>query len=367
MISNQVTKIILPLLVGLLVLGGLTACAGPAPPPQAAESSQEASPQQLEQGSKIAIEDPWARESPGIMALSGITYMTFHNEGDVPDKLIAGKTDVAEAVEFHSHSTDENGVMRMRMVEGGVIDIPAGDSVTLEPGGLHIMLINLTQPLKKGDSFPFTLKFEEFGDVTLDVPITDVPLESNVMAEMTMEPPEVVGAIEEEATVAPTPTDTPPEPTSVPEEEERVTEDDLTEGETMASAGPAPTPRAPEDLKGGFFVNLTTDNIDRAAMAVGLATKVRKNTGKPVTIFMNTQGARLVDINIPQNVHKGGSTIHQMLQMFMDEDGVALVCPVCMKNVGGLSEDEVLPGVIIGTPEYTWSAMFAEDVTVISY
>jgi predicted peroxiredoxin len=128
-----------------------------------------------------------------------------------------------------------------------------------------------------------------------------------------------------------------------------------------------PTPRAPEDLKDGFFVNLTTDDIDRAAMAIGLATKVRKNTGKPVTIFMNTQGVRLVDINIPQNVHKSGSTIHQMLQMFMDEGGVALVCPVCMKNVGGLSEDEILPGVIIGTPEYTWSAMFAEGVTVISY
>jgi len=128
-----------------------------------------------------------------------------------------------------------------------------------------------------------------------------------------------------------------------------------------------PTPRAPEDLKGGFFVNLTTDDLDRAAMAVGLATKVRKNTGKPVTIFMVTQGVRLVDINIPQNVHKSGSTMHQMLQMFMDEGGVALVCPVCMVNVGGLSEDEILPGVIIGTPEYTWSAMFAEDATVISY
>ena len=56
-----------------------------------------------------------------------------------------------------------------------------------------------------------------------------------------------------------------------------------------------------------------------------------------------------------------------MLQMFMDEGGVALVCPVCMKNVGGLSESEILPGVIIGTPEYTFSAMFAEDVTVVSY
>jgi predicted peroxiredoxin len=136
--------------------------------------------------------------------------------------------------------------------------------------------------------------------------------------------------------------------------------------ETLAQKA-VPTPRAPEDLKGGLFVNLTTDDLDSAAMAIGFATKVRKNTGKPVTIFMNTHGVRLVDINIPQNTHKSGKTIHQMLQMFMDEGGVALVCPVCMKNVGGLSEDEILPGVIIGTPEYTFSAMLAEDVTVISY
>ena len=137
--------------------------------------------------------------------------------------------------------------------------------------------------------------------------------------------------------------------------------------ESAALQDPDPTPRAPEDLEGGLFINLTTDDIDRAAMAVGFATKVRQNTGKPVTIFMNTQGVRLVDINIPQNVHKSGKTIHEMLQMFMDEGGVALVCPVCMKNVGGMAEMDVLPGVIIGSPEYTWSALFAEGVVAISY
>ncbi len=128
-----------------------------------------------------------------------------------------------------------------------------------------------------------------------------------------------------------------------------------------------PTPRAAEDLKGGLFISMTTDDIDRAAMAVGFATKVMNNTGKPATIFFNVQGVRLVDTHIPQNTHKSGKTIQQMIQKFMDDGGVALVCPVCMKNVGGLSEDEILPGVIIGTPEYTWSALFAEDVTVLSY
>ena len=354
--SNRFTKIVLLLLVGLLLVGGMSACAAPAPQPPPVEATQKA-PQQLEEGTKIAIEGPWSRESPGLMALSGITYMTIHNEGDEADKLIAAKTDAAEVVELHRHTMDENGVLRMRMVEGGFIEVPAGGSVALEPGGLHLMLINLTQPLKKGETYPLTLKFEKFGDVTFDVPITDVPLETDVMAEMIVEPPKVAEA---EPTTAPT--EEPPTPTPAPAAETAVTE-----GETKAPAGPVPTPRAPEDLKGGLFVNLTTDDIDRAAMAIGFATKVRKNTGKPVTIFMNTQGVRLADINIPQNVHKSGNTMHQMLQMFMDEGGVALVCPVCMKNVGGLSEGEILPGVIIGTPEYTWSAMFAEDVTVVSY
>ncbi len=98
----------------------------PCPPAPCNGDISGGTSQQLEEGAKIAIEGPWSRESPGIMALSGIAYMTIHNEGETPDKLIAGKTDFAEAVEFHSHTTDENGVMRMRMVEGGAIEIPAG-------------------------------------------------------------------------------------------------------------------------------------------------------------------------------------------------------------------------------------------------
>ena len=127
------------------------------------------------------------------------------------------------------------------------------------------------------------------------------------------------------------------------------------------------TPRPPEELKDGLFISMTTDDIDRAAMAVGFATKIRKNTGRPVTIFFNTQGVRLVDVDIPQNVHKSGNTIHEMIQMFMDEGGVALVCPVCMVNVGGMETEDILPGVIIGTPEFTWGALFAENVTTLSY
>ncbi len=127
------------------------------------------------------------------------------------------------------------------------------------------------------------------------------------------------------------------------------------------------TPPSPEELKGGLFVNLSTDDMDTAAMAIGFATKVMANTGKPATIFLNVYGARLADINIPQNVHVSGSTLQEMLGMFMDAGGTVLLCPVCMKNVAGLNESEILPGLIMGKPEYVYAAMFAEDVTVLSY
>ncbi len=128
-----------------------------------------------------------------------------------------------------------------------------------------------------------------------------------------------------------------------------------------------PTPRPGNALANGLFISLTSDDIDTAAMAIGFATKILTGTDKPVTIFMNVDGVRLVDINIPQHVHSSGKTMHQMLQMFMDEGGVALVCPTCMVNVGGMKKEEILPGVLIGTPDYTWAAMFAENVTVLSY
>jgi copper(I)-binding protein/predicted peroxiredoxin len=290
-----------------------------------------------------------------MMAGSGIVYMVIHNNGSTADKLVAAKSDVSEVAELHDHAMDDNGVMRMRPVPEGYIEIPANGSVELKSGGLHVMLINLNEALKAGEMFPLTLKFEEFGEVVINVPVTDVEPEMAEAMPMEMAEPETEPTAEPKIE----------EPASEPEEE--VAEAAEPAAETAAEPGIAPTPRAPEDLAGGLFINLTTDDIDRAAMAVGFATKVVNNTDKPVTIFMNTQGVRWADTNIPQNIHKDGKTIPEMLQKFMDDGGVVLLCPVCMVNVGGLDEAEILDGIVIGTPEYTWAAMFAEDVTVLSY
>ena len=74
-------------------------------------------------------------------------------------------------VELHTHLHD-NGVMRMHQVPESVI--PAQQKVALQPGGLHIMLIDLKAPLKVGDTVPLTLRFETAGSVQLDVPVKAV-------------------------------------------------------------------------------------------------------------------------------------------------------------------------------------------------
>jgi copper(I)-binding protein len=59
--------------------------------------------------------------------------------------------------------------MRMRQVSS--IDVPAGGTVSLQPGGLHIMLIDLKEPLRQGETFPLTLTFAKAGKVAVDVPV----------------------------------------------------------------------------------------------------------------------------------------------------------------------------------------------------
>jgi copper(I)-binding protein len=100
---------------------------------------------------------------------TGAAYFTIANSGAETDRLIAASTDMANVVEVHE-IVNADGVMQMRPVEGG-IEIPAGGTVDLAPGGYHIMLIGLTESLVDGQSYELTLTFEVAGDVTVMVPI----------------------------------------------------------------------------------------------------------------------------------------------------------------------------------------------------
>ncbi|WP_029008867.1 copper chaperone PCu(A)C [Azospirillum halopraeferens] len=115
----------------------------------------------------IAIVAPWARATAPNARVGG-TYMTLTNDGEAVDRLVAASSPVAEKVELHTHLMD-NGVMRMRPVDG--IEVAPGEPSVLRPGGLHVMLIGLKQPLAQGSRFPLTLTFETAGAVTLDVPV----------------------------------------------------------------------------------------------------------------------------------------------------------------------------------------------------
>ncbi len=113
----------------------------------------------------LEIVHPWARASAGN-AKNGAAYMTIENHGDVADRLLSASSPVAGAAELHTHIMEDD-VMKMRPVEA--IDLAPGASTKLAPGGLHIMLMGLTETLVEDSTFQMTLRFERAGEVTLDV------------------------------------------------------------------------------------------------------------------------------------------------------------------------------------------------------
>ena len=116
-----------------------------------------------------------------------------------------------------------------------------------------------------------------------------------------------------------------------------------------------------------LFVNLSSDDINRAAMAINFSTRVRQEKQTPVTIFLNVEGVRIADKNIPEHKHAMGKSLKEMLQAFMDKGGQVIVCPMCMKNVGGMTKEDLINGVKVGSSNVTWPALFAEGTTVLSY
>lgn len=119
----------------------------------------------------IHIAQPWARATPKG-AVAGAAYMTITNTGKTPDKVNCVSSDASAQCQIHTMSMD-NGVMKMRPVEGG-LEIKPGETVTLAPGGLHMMLVNLKHPLEAGQSVMATLKFDNAGAVDVTYPIAAI-------------------------------------------------------------------------------------------------------------------------------------------------------------------------------------------------
>ena len=112
----------------------------------------------------IDIGHPHARPTNAGQQV-GAGYLKLSNQG-AADRLLSATSPAAASVELHSMSM-EGDVMKMRQVDA--IDLPAGQTVELKPGGYHLMLMGLKTPLKAGDKLPLTLKFEKAGEVVVTV------------------------------------------------------------------------------------------------------------------------------------------------------------------------------------------------------
>jgi copper(I)-binding protein len=108
----------------------------------------------------VSVDKPWSRAQ--MAGRNGVVYLTLTGK-DGGDRLIAASSPIASRVELHETVMDE-GVMKMREVKD--LPIPAGGTAALQPGGLHLMLMNLKQPLKEGETVSVTLVFEKAGAVT---------------------------------------------------------------------------------------------------------------------------------------------------------------------------------------------------------
>ncbi|NUB27655.1 copper chaperone PCu(A)C [Azospirillum brasilense] len=115
----------------------------------------------------VDIEHPWARAT-APSAPNGSAYMVLSTHGPDSDRLLSASTPVADKAELHTHLMD-NGVMKMRQVDA--IEVSPGSPTALQPGGLHVMLFGLKQPLAPGKAFPLTLTFEKAGPVTVQVDV----------------------------------------------------------------------------------------------------------------------------------------------------------------------------------------------------
>lgn len=121
---------------------------------------------------QVEIADPWAHATPPAARVAG-GYLVIRNPGAVPDRLIGARSPASGRVELHSMNM-EAGVMKMR--ELADIPVPAGGTVQLRRGQMHLMFINLHRPFKAGDAIPVTLRFERAGERRIELHVR--PLEA---------------------------------------------------------------------------------------------------------------------------------------------------------------------------------------------
>lgn len=125
----------------------------------------EASPGQVPD---IEASEPWTRATPPGAGAGG-GFVTLTNHGDADDRLVGASSPVTERVEIHTMEMDGD-VMRMSQLPDG-IEIPAGQTVSLAPGGLHLMFMELASPITEGQPLPVTLEFQHAESIDVELQV----------------------------------------------------------------------------------------------------------------------------------------------------------------------------------------------------
>ena len=117
----------------------------------------------------ISVDDAYARASSNL-AKSAAAFMEIKNMSSTEDILLSVQSDFAKKVELHTHIKSEDGVMKMRRVDGGLL-LAGNGNLILERGGDHIMFMGLSQPINDGDTIQLVLIFEKAGSIEIEIPV----------------------------------------------------------------------------------------------------------------------------------------------------------------------------------------------------
>ncbi|MGB5706814.1 MAG: copper chaperone PCu(A)C [Arenicellales bacterium] len=118
----------------------------------------------------LMVTDIWSRPLPEV-SVNGAAYLTIHNNGAKSDRLLGATSEVAEEVQIHTH-INQNGLMKMVHLEQGA-ELPPGEVVKFQPGGLHVMLLGLASPLTEETEYGLTLEFETSGKLDVVVRVEE--------------------------------------------------------------------------------------------------------------------------------------------------------------------------------------------------
>lgn len=118
---------------------------------------------------KLTIGHPWTTVTRGGLKTAAV-YITFVNDGPKGDKLLKVSSPIAQHASIHANIKDGE-VMKMREQDG--VEIPAGKTVELKPGGMHIMLEGIDHPFKDGEMIPLTLTLANEGEVKVEAMVGD--------------------------------------------------------------------------------------------------------------------------------------------------------------------------------------------------